>query len=123
MIATSGIIVHLHYCGEQIESWALNNKADGCRDDPCDENNTKEDNCCKDKIVKSKISWEQSVASQFKFSLSQKLVIPEANTFFFERNHIAFFPELIRNYFANAPPGSWQAIPLYKLHSSLNYYG
>jgi hypothetical protein len=123
MVATSGIIVHLHYCGEQIESWAFNSETNGCEDDPCDENDTEEHHCCKDKVVKSKISWEQSVVSQFKLSLSQKFVVSQTQVYFFETNEAKFSPDPSANYSANAPPGNWQSIPLYQLHSSLTYYG
>ena len=123
MIATTGIIINLHYCGEQIESWAVNDRAKGCEDDPCDEEDTEEHNCCKDKAISSKISIEQVLVSQFKFSASQKFILPASYFYLEEEQTIFYSKDTYTPFGAHAPPGNWQSIPLYKLHSSLTYYG
>lgn len=123
LVATTGIIIHLHYCGEQIESWALNDKADGCEDGPCDETDTQEHDCCKDKAVSSKMSVEQDVVSFFKLSFSQKFILPVPDYFSYENDRLICFCHAHGSFHAHAPPGNRQFIPLYKLHSSLTYYG
>lgn len=123
MVATTGIIINLHYCGEQIESWALNDKTKGCEDDPCDETNAKEHDCCKDKAISSKISIEQEVASCFKLTFSPKYILPSINLVSSENDRMIFASGFHHSFQAHAPPGNWQFIPLYRLHSSLTYYG
>ena len=124
MIATSGIIVHLHYCGEQIAAWALNDQVDdGCEDDSCNEEDELNHNCCTDKVVKSKISWDQVVVSQFKLSLHQKYLAAAPFSFFIFSNEVATASAPLNNFKVNAPPGNWQSIPLYLLHTSYTYYG
>lgn len=124
MVASTGIMINLHYCGEQIESWALNDKTKGCEDDPCDETDSaKEHNCCKDKAISSKISVEQEAASYFKLAFSPKFIIPHTDCFYPENEQLILAAGNSHSFQAHAPPGSWQSIPLYKLHSSLTYYG
>ncbi|HTN45245.1 MAG TPA: hypothetical protein VL098_02790 [Flavipsychrobacter sp.] len=123
MVATSGVIVHLHYCGEEVASWALNNSGDGCEDDLCGEGTKKETGCCKDKVVTSKLSVEQLAIAQFKLNFTQRFVLPD-NPFYFIDHSCPDFSEIREfTYQANAPPGNWQFTPLYKLYSSLTYYG
>lgn len=124
MIATLGIHVTLHYCGDTIESWAIAGKTDGCEDDSCDDESTPADNCCKEKIIKSQVASEQITVSPYKvIYLSSAALLPASNTY--APQHTAL---LIGNsdkviHDANAPPGNWQSIPLYKLFSSFTYYG
>ena len=123
MIASTGFIINLHYCGEQIESWAVIDKAAGCEDDPCDETDTRDHDCCQDKSVSSKISVEQDVVSFFKLNLAPKFIVSHPAYGTDGNEGITTGTELYRHFQAHAPPGNWQAIPLYKLHSSFTYYG
>lgn len=123
MMASTGIMVQLHYCGEQIESWGFNWHSDGCKDDSCKEEKEKEGNCCKDKIIASKITTDQVVTAQTPFSFSEKyFLLPTIDYPVFQES-LTLAPVAAPTYQANAPPGNWQQIPLYKLHSSLTYYG
>ncbi len=123
MVATSGMIVHLHYCGEEVESWAVNENAGGCEDDPCEEGTEQEIGCCKDKVVSSKLTLEQALAAQFKLNTTQVFVLPVNNVFNFTEENFTTLNRAGITYQANAPPGNWQSIPLYRLHSSFTYYG
>lgn len=123
MIATSGILVQLHYCGKQIESWAVNGQKKGCKSDPCHEEKEKGNSCCKDKIIALKIASKQLATGQVHFNFAQKLTFSETLLFPILSDITINRIERIDSYCANAPPGTWQYIPLYKLHSSFTYYG
>jgi len=122
-MATTGIMVQLHYCGAQVQSWAINGENKGCKDDPCDEQKEKDDHCCKDKVIKAKIASEQVSSHQFKLIFSEKTALcPLPLYYSIPHTALAEVLKTIRHQ-ANAPPGTWQQIPLYKLHSSYTYYG
>ena len=124
LIAMSGVMVHAHYCGKQLASWNINEETNGCGDEGCGEESGKTHKCCKDKIVAAKVTQDQHHVN----FLKHKSVIP-------------YFDAVLPIGFAvitepvggiayrslanqpNAPPGLWENIPLYKLHSSFTYYG
>jgi len=123
MLAVSGVMIHMHYCGKQLASWNVYLKTTGCGGD-CGDESAPEHNCCKDKVVSAKVSGDHSV-SLFKYKppIADAFLLPDPLPSFHSRSS-AFLPapdhEVCR---ANAPPGTWQEIPLYKLHSRFTYYG
>lgn len=115
-------MIQLHYCGQQLESWNVFAQNDGCEDDSCSDE-AEDDGCCKDEVVVAKVTNDQNTVPQqvLKFvdvlsgaDLPQypKLIQPIQQGI---GNHVDYNP--------NAPPGRWQNIPLYKLHSNFTYYG
>lgn len=133
-LSVSGSVVQLHFCKNNIEAITFSaedyNKCCCVPDLEIGSSKSKElsisseKNCCTDTKIQLTIGLDQSVAQSnwqqlkvlqaqlpqqcFTFTLTQ---VP--STLFFEKT-----------YPANAPPvGNWQGIPLYKLYSSLVYYG
>ncbi len=123
IIATSGISVSLHFCGDDVASWALTGKASGCEDASCESAAPSEDNCCKDKIIKANVDDEQVMVKALQLDKAPLLFTTPTSFQGFSNNEVyqGFQPSVAHA--ANAPPGSWQAIPLYKLFSSFTYYG
>lgn len=124
LTAVSGVMIQLHYCGQELESWTLYSDGEGCADDACDdEQETQtEDGCCKDEVVVAKVMDDQNTVSQqfFKF-IDIPADLPQHHTVCIECVDLYRAGSL--QYSPNAPPGLWQNIPLYKLNSSLTYYG
>lgn len=123
IIATSGISVSLHFCGDDVASWALTGKASGCEDASCDMAAPSEDNCCKDKIIKVNVDDEQVIVKALQWDNNQLLFVTPT-IFHGVLNNVVYQgyqPSVAHA--ANAPPGLWQSIPLYKLFSSFAYYG
>lgn len=116
-------MIELHYCGQELESWELFAKNDGCADDACGDESSENDGCCKDELVVAKVNQEQDVASQLILKLlnsDQTAILP------YYTLRVASEPQCnasLLEYSPNAPPGRWQNIPLYKLNSNFNYYG
>lgn len=123
LIAVSGIMIQLHYCGAELESWNVYLENDGCADGFCDEEPQKADGCCQNKVIAAKVSHDQHTENFIKLKLSavewQLTAIPAIA----HHAQIKVHSERIAAHNANAPPGLWQDIPLYKLHSRLTYYG
>ncbi|WP_276133865.1 HYC_CC_PP family protein [Polluticoccus soli] len=124
LLAVSGIMISAHYCGQQLESWNVYTESDGCADDTCSDEPKQEGGCCKDEVITAKVSQDQNFVAAFKLKLidnsfeavlPQYFVLPEAVV-----NTVVV---AARANMPNAPPGLWQHIPLYKLHSSFTYYG
>lgn len=125
LFAVTGIIIHTHYCGEELASWQMYVKdKKGCKDDICKDEGKGEKGCCKDKVVISKVSTEQNIVSFFKLKLSSgDWLMPSIPAItFIERTVVYTEPSTIDGR-PNAPPGLWQHIPLFKLHSRFTYYG
>ncbi len=131
LVAVSGAMVQIHFCGSKVSSWAVNEKRKSCC---CDSGGMNEksaeglsvnadNDCCKDKIITLKIAQDQQHATGAQLQL-QDLQIAYLPQLFFS-TPVVSLP--IQNeepaYQANAPPGRWQNIPLYKLHSRFTYYG
>lgn len=124
LFAVTGIMIHAHYCGQQLESWQMYVKGDdGCVDDTCSDEPAEEEGCCKDEVVSAKVSIDQDV-SFFKYKLLQGewAMLPASHTEYVERT-VAYTNYTPVSGQPNAPPGRWQNIPLFKLHSSFTYYG
>ena len=125
LVAVSGIMIHLHYCGQTLESWTVYDKTDGCAEGECGDETEQSDDCCTDEVITAKIAQDQHHISALKlklatamdadavlvpdYSIARDVIIRESN------------PGTLHK--ANAPPGLWQNTPLYKLHSSFTYYG
>jgi len=122
IIAVSGVMIQLHYCGQELESWNLYADKAGCADDGCGDESEENDGCCKDEVVVAKTVNDQNTVSQqfFKFISGQE-ALPVYYTHCIECIDSHGIATL--QYSPNAPPGPWQNIPLYKLHSNLTYYG
>jgi len=122
IIAISGVMIQLHYCGQELESWQMFAENAGCADDGCGDESTENDGCCKDEVVIAKINQDQNTASQLVLKLmAVQAISPVYHDFHIE--NISAAKAGILTHSPNAPPGRWQGIPLYKLHSSFTYYG
>ena len=127
LTAVSGMMIQLHFCGSKLSSWNVNKQKVSC----CCANgdaqkdaglSVKADDCCSDKTITLKIGQDQNKVAdvQLQFSSIQSVLLPSFNyPRFVATVHVA--PQQV--YQANAPPGLWQSIPLYKLHSRFTYYG
>lgn len=129
LVAVSGTMVQLHFCGSKLSSWNLNKAGASCccgdeeelayRKAPVND-----DDCCRNKTITLKITQDQHKTGNVWFSLAgMQLALPASGTTF-GLPEVATLPVQVKEaYQANAPPGPWQGIPLYKLHSRLTYYG
>lgn len=124
LLAVSGIMVTAHYCGQQIESLSFFSNTSKCIDGDCDDKSGENDGCCKDKTIAAKVSNDQDAVSAFKLKLQvlEIVTLPSSNTYDIS-NNFAQSDVSLTAYSANAPPGLWQQIPLFKLHSNFTYYG
>ena len=123
LVAVSGVMVQLHYCGADLSSWNVYAQNEGCPDGECEDAAGVPDDCCKDKTVAAKVSVDQNITSFFELQLLPAEVPPTVLPVIYEhRSANTGVVNTITNY-PNAPPGPWQQIPLFKLHSSFTYYG
>lgn len=115
-------MVQLHYCGQELESWNIYAENDGCADDGCGDESTENDDCCKDEVLVAKVTNDQNTVSQLvlKF-IDGQVALPVYHSYCIEC--IDVYNAASLQYSPNAPPGIWQGIPLYKLHSNFTYYG
>lgn len=125
-IAISGMMVQLHFCGDELSSWAVNATKAACC---CEESGQKDalqslndKDCCKDQTIDLKISQEQNTVAAITFILHGLQTGMIAQPVFEQFTATLIEPEHAA-YAANAPPGSWQQIPLYKLHQRFTFYG
>ncbi len=124
LLAVSGVLIHTHYCGKNLESWQVYVKNDdGCKDDVCTDDPGMEEGCCKDETIVAKVSTEQNIVDFFKLQLSTDWALPSQPLYFVPQNNSVVLAERQTTNMPNAPPGRWQDIPLFKLHSSFTYYG
>lgn len=131
LTAISGMMVQLHFCGNRLSSWNVNDAKASCC---CDtEKNAalssgkpvwtaKNSSCCSDKVITLKIGQDQFRASDVQLQLDALQVAAIAQYTLPAHAGLPAAPT-DQVYQANAPPGRWQNIPLYKLHSRLTYYG
>ncbi len=124
LLAVSGVMVHAHYCGDNLESWNVYLKGAGCEGGDCSDEEDQSDSCCENKVVVSKISQDQQHTDQVKIkaplSFTDLAILPH----YAHQQEIRFTSlPLCRESRSNAPPGLWEDIPLYKLHSCFTYYG
>lgn len=122
LVAASGVLIQLHYCGAHLDSWNLYAHNDGCGSGMCGNEQEKKGSCCSDEVIAAKISNDQDVKSAITFSL-QPVFLPQETVTYNNYIHPSLTAFQKLTYYANAPPGSWQYIPLYKLHSNFTYYG
>lgn len=122
LFAVTGVMIHLHYCGAELESWTLNEKK-GCADGACGDESEKSDKCCKDKVIISKTAPSHNIASAIKFIAGGIDIHLEAVPVYSYIYYIATADVHTVVHAANAPPGLWQGLPLFKLHSCFTYYG
>lgn len=123
MIAASGVMIQLHYCGQELDSWNLfASNIEGCDGDDCDDVSEDSD-CCKDEVITAKISQDQHSAPTLEYDfVITDAVLPLQH---YPPYTIAFTHTKVKGllYSANAPPGLWQNIPLYKLNTNFTFYG
>ncbi len=126
LLAASGLLVHAHYCGDEIASWELFRKADVC-ESGCDDElpAVNEESCCKDKAVAYKITTDQQQSEPTKILFGSDVALPLLPVFkgLFPENALAQSVAVKAPCKANAPPGRWQNIPLHKLHMRFVVYG
>jgi hypothetical protein len=122
LVAVSGVLIHTHYCGKQLESWQVYVKSDeGCKDDVCSDIPDMEKGCCKDKVVVAKVNTDQTLVSFFKLQVAPAL-LPKQPLYITTQHIVALVSQKSVKHRPNAPPGRWQNIPLYKLHSKFKYF-
>jgi len=124
LLAVSGVMIHLHYCGQTLASWTVFEQADGCGASACGNESKKKHDCCKDEVIAAKITDEQQHLQSIKLTLSEQYDLDAGLPVFYTAPAVVLAdnnPGTIQN--ANAPPGRWQDIPLYRLLSSYTYYG
>ena len=121
MLAISGVMINIHYCGASIQGWELYQKTAGCDDGCDDDSGAEDDGCCKNKTLSAKVSVDHNAATAIKLAFCVIApLLPEIQIYHFgsptdlaEGNvwHPAVPP--------TGPPGLWQGIPLYELYSRL----
>jgi hypothetical protein len=131
LVAISGMMVQLHFCGSKLSSWNVNEQKASCccgksektTDVKLASLSSKANDCCHDKTITLKIAQDQNRVNGIQLQLQslQITVLPQ-QYFTYTPADIPEGP-VSQVYQANAPPGRWQNIPLYKLHSRLTYYG
>jgi hypothetical protein len=130
--AVSGMMIQLHFCGERLLSWKVNESSVKCCCESSAKNSehaqkakiikSKGEDCCKSKTITLKIQQDQNRANELQLQLASiqmvspvlYQIIPQA---------IVTSDAQYLTYQANAPPGRWQQIPLYLLHGNFTYYG
>lgn len=124
LLAVSGIMVTVHYCGQEMESLSFFSKSDQCDENECNDEPGKSDGCCQDKTVAAKVTNDQNAVNSFKLKLqtAEAGIILASNQYIIQ-NDARSGSAVVLSYTANAPPGLWQSIPLFKLYSSFTYYG
>jgi hypothetical protein len=122
LASISGVEIHTHYCGNRLVDWNIGAKAEGCGS--CDASASPK-KCCKDKVVSLKGAVDQHAAADIiKVKFTGGVLLFAATPLHRQYAGVAYggcYRALV--YAANAPPGPWQQIPLFKLHSSFTYYG
>ena len=74
MLAVSGVLIHAHYCGDELESWEVYQEAQGCAGGECGDETEQNDDCCQDKVIAAKVSVDQKQADNYKFLVGQDMV-------------------------------------------------
>ncbi|HYD21070.1 MAG TPA: hypothetical protein VEB40_06305 [Flavipsychrobacter sp.] len=124
LLSASGIVCYAHYCGSELVSVNMYTETDGCEDGGCGDESEEPDDCCKDEVITAKVMQDQNSNQIFKLKFNSGF-IDIAPVQFVSFDGCAacsvHYTSKVNN--ANAPPGPWQSIPLYKLHSCFTYYG
>jgi len=124
LLAVSGVMINLHYCGQTLENWSMYVSSNGCDEGECGIEEDEPDDCCENKTISSKLSEDQNLAtlSKLKINAVDWAILPKATISPVFKSSFSSVEINIDNQ-PNAPPGLWENIPLYKLHTSLTYYG
>ncbi|HRO43749.1 MAG TPA: hypothetical protein PL009_13005 [Flavipsychrobacter sp.] len=123
LLAVSGVMINLHYCGTTLENWSVYAESNGCEDGDCGDEKQVPDECCENKIITSKISHDQHLAAFLKITVAQFEYALLPQNFSFSITELKPSDPQSISHQPNAPPGLWENIPLYKLHSRFTYYG
>lgn len=123
IIAVSGVMMELHYCGQELASMSLFSENDGCADDGCGDESTENDGCCKDEVVVAKVVNDQNIATQQLLKFIDAGYDANKPEFTLVLSNVLVEKAGVLPYSSNAPPGFWQNIPLYKLYTNFTYYG
>jgi hypothetical protein len=121
LLAFSGVRVHAHYCGKQLASIGFYTDAE-----PCGSCSTKKKKkkCCNDQEIHAKAKADHQAPVVKGLQFSALFILPDP---------LQLYASLVPPagtaltkgcaHQANAPPGRWQDLPLYKLHQRFTYYG
>lgn len=131
LVAVSGMMVQIHFCGTKMSSWKVNDQKVSCCCEPVTKKGNadvlsikvKADDCCKDKTITFKIAQDQNRTAGIQMQLQSLQLAAMVPLFQFHKVIDVPARSETQVYQANAPPGRWQNIPLYKLHSRFTYYG
>lgn len=120
LVASIGITITMHYCGDNLASLAISEKVSCC----CEKEiaPTKKDDCCKNDFKQIKIKDEQIKAEfQVLEKAPQQLPIFVAHFYSFEKNN---FTKLAKYTHTNLPkpPNISNEIPVYKRNHSFLFY-
>lgn len=125
LVAVTGVMIHLHFCGEELAAWGLYEEAQSCCDNACNDTTGEEqDGCCNNKVITAKISHEQQPANFLKLK-GYAADWSFTNDTVYMAAYLLPVPAIQQKgiQHANAPPGLWEDIPLYKRFSRLVFYG
>lgn len=123
-LAVSGVMVQMHFCGSDLESWNVTAANNAC----CCENTDApvqraedRDDCCTDKTLIVKTVQDQYLGNgiQLLFGDLQPVHTPANITFDWE---LPAAGQQFTSYRSKAPPGLWQNIPLFLLHQHIIVY-
>lgn len=131
IIAVSGTMVQIHFCGSKVSSWKINQEHAACCCKKAEEPKkgitavaAPDDDCCSSKVVTLKIAQDQNKESAVQLQLATPDAFVVLLPHFTMPVFTGYTSEATRQvYRSNAPPGRWQNIPLYKLHTRFTYYG
>lgn len=126
LFANTGILVHLHYCGDDLARWELYQTTDDCcgGDRSCNGKAAVSTSCCKDKLVTNRMSADQTLSQGHPFHLSDA-ADPDflGPVLWVPSWEISVLPaRMLSAHRPKAPPGRWQNIPLHKLYHQFIYY-
>ncbi len=119
-LAVSGFVIKLHYCEGDLKAWSVNADKVACCCDGDEFSENINTDCCSDDEIKLKLDQDYNTNIAFNLSDLQIAIVPTIYSDFVFAEAIA--DNTISIYNANAPPGLWENIPLYKLHSSYTFY-
>ncbi len=117
------MVYYVHYCGPEVVSVNMYSESDGCEDGGCGDESEEPDDCCKDEVVTAKVTQDHNTIDAFKLKLVNYADVILPVTYQYEECAAGAVHYTTKVHKANAPPGLWQSLPLYKLHSSFTYYG
>ena len=122
MFAVCGVLINLHYCGQQLASWNVYLNTNGCGG-ACGDESEADHDCCSDATVSIKISEDHSVIS-YKLILNETPYLAGSFVNYNRQFYSKIVPQQVSlQMLPQPPPGCWQEIPLFRLFSSPTYYG